>query len=101
MPIAPGAIVNAPDILALGLTKIQMGTAIVVISAATNGSVSVTFPQPFASTPFLACTIVSASGTAAGATTLVTARSATGFTVRVDLRSSGTVSPGVDWVAVL
>lgn len=102
MPIAPGAIVNAADILDLGLVKIQSGTYTASISGSTVTTDVVTFPTPFTGTPrvFVAPPRTS-SGSAVGSFFQITALSSTSVTIRWGLPVSGTSSCSVDWVAVL
>ena len=102
MPIAPGAIVNAPDILDLGLVKIQSGTYTASITGSTFTTDTITFPTPFASTPrVFVAPPRTAAGSAVGSFFQITALSATAVTIRWGLPASGTSSCSVDWVAVL
>ncbi len=100
MPIAPGAIVNAPDILALGLVKVQSGSAAAAITAATNTSVVVNFPAAFVTSPQVFVTIRTAAGTAVGSFVQITALSTTSVTIRWGLPASGTTSCTLDWLAI-
>lgn len=88
----------------LGLTgaRVQAGSVTVVIVSGSTGTATVTFAVPFSGTPAVVCQPVSGSGGAIKSTLLVTARSATQFTVRYELNAptaSGINWP-VDWIAV-
>ncbi len=101
MPIAPGAIINAADILALGIKTVQAGTYTATITAATNTSNTVTFPVAFATTPrVLVAPPRSSAGAVVGSFFQITAISTTSVTIRWGLPASGTATCSVDWVAV-
>lgn len=101
MPIAPGAIVNAPDILALGIKTVQAGTYTATITASTSTSNTVTFPVPFTTTPrVFVAPPRTASGSAVGSFFQITALSSTSVTIRWGIGASTTTSCSVDWLAV-
>lgn len=101
MPIAPGAIVNAPDLLALGLVSMQSGTYTATITASTSVSNTVTFPVPFTATPrVIVAPPRTGAGSAVGSFFQITALSATSVTIRWGIGASTTTSCSVDWVAV-
>lgn len=89
------------DLTALG--DLQGGAVSVTINSGTSfGTASVTFSPAFASSPMISTTIVTSSiGTGFLAGTIVTALSATGFTVRLWLSAnvSSTITPSVQWQA--
>lgn len=102
MPIAPGSIITAADILALGVTQVQMGTYTATITASTNVINTVTFPVPFAATPrVIVCPPRTGAGAAVGSFFQITALSATSVNIRWGLPASGTATCSVDWVAIL
>lgn len=107
-PVAVGDKVTAAwgnavvaDLTALG--DLQSGAVSVTINSGTSfGTASVTFSPAFASSPTINTTIVTTViGTGFLASTMVTALSATGFTVRLTLSSAvgSTITPSVQWQA--
>jgi hypothetical protein len=89
------------DLASLG--DIQSGSLSVTINAGTAfGFATVSFSPAFASSPSINTTIVtSVIGTGFLASTIVTALSATSFTVRLTLSSAvgSTINPSVQWIA--
>ena len=83
------------------LGESESGVVNVVITAASAASASVTFGAPFAAVPRIVCQVVTGSGTAVKSTALVTIASATGFTVRVDITTSTTITVPVHWQSEL
>lgn len=75
------------------------GSATVVISASTFGTVTVPFGVTFPAAPRVGVTIVSGSGAVIRATVFVTAVTTTSCTIRVDLNASATVNVPVHWTA--
>ena len=89
------------DLTTLG--DLQGGAVSVSITSGTSvGSATVTFPTPFASSPFISVTLVtSVIGSGFRTDLVVTALTATSFTVRLGLSANvgSTVSPSVHWQA--
>lgn len=71
------------------------GVVVVTIVSGAVGTATVTFATPFAAAPSVCTQIMSGLGAAIGATTLVTAVSATAFTVRLQLAAP--TASGIFW----
>jgi hypothetical protein len=89
------------DLVTLG--DWQSGTVSVTITSGTSvGSATVTFPSAFTSSPFISVTLVtSVIGSGFRTDLVVTALSATSFTVRLGLSANvgSTINPSVHWQA--
>jgi hypothetical protein len=79
-----------------GCTGIQS----VTFAASTSASVTVTFATPFSATPAVVCQVATSLSGAFGSTVLVTAVSATQFTMRVNLTASSSITLTVHWHAI-
>lgn len=77
----------------------QADTVSLSFAASATQTAVVPFSPAFAAAPMVVCQVRSPLGTAVKATCLVTAKSNTGFTVRVDLTAAQTLSLSVDWIA--
>jgi len=80
----------------------QAGTEPISFVAQTNKTVSVVFPDAtrFSVPPSIMVQVLGGAGSLVGWKALVTARTATGFTVRIDLAASTTVDFNFMWQAV-
>jgi hypothetical protein len=80
---------------------IQYGTTAISISASTQGSVTITFPRTFASTPVVVAIIVSTAGGALGLWCQANVVSATQVTLRLSAAASTTIAGvPVHWIAI-
>lgn len=77
----------------------QVGTAALTITASTTGSVTITFPTPFAALPVFVPSIVSGAGGLIRATLFTTSLTVSQAVVRVDLNASTTASCAIHWAA--
>jgi hypothetical protein len=78
----------------------QTGTQSVTITAATSAFSTVTFATPFDVAPTVVAQVVTPGGAAIGSTVLITAVSATDFTLRVNLAAAATITLSVHWHAI-
>lgn len=93
--------VTSADTAVGSAMRMASGTSTVTFTASTAGSLAVTLPAGlFVATPNVVATVRSAAGLAVGSTILITAASATSFTVQVNLLASQTTTLSVYWVAV-
>lgn len=103
--LSNGASAAANPLQAYGLLGVNRamatGTVNVVVTAATNGTATITYPAGlFTSSPYIVATVVSAQGAAIGSTVLITANSSSSATVRLNLTGTVTATIAVHWVAV-
>ena len=82
---------------------IQTGSASVSLAGSSQGSVVVTFPRPFASSPAVSALTISPAGASLGLITQASAVSATAVTLRLATASGANLTAGpfsVSWIAI-
>lgn len=100
MPILAGNTIEAADIAAIGITRIQRGSYSATITASTSVITTVTFPEPFTALPIVIPICRTGAGAAVGSFFQITVLSTTSVNIRWGLPASGTATCTVDWIAI-